>query len=147
MTSKNDTLRNWYATVWEGGGFDAIPGFFVNEGGNSYSGGYALLPDFATAPEELQEWLTILSTLVTGIRVNILHTIEEGDWISAMLEITCQRCDTGADVTAYQQVSMRIVNGKIAESYPVFDFIRFFEQLGQLPPDTHALLLTGACLK
>lgn len=141
MTRKADILRQWYREIWEDGTFEAIEEYFVPAPHSQH-----LVPNFGIEPSEIREWMLVLRKFVTDIRVDVLHTIEEGDWISAMLEISCVDLQTDRPVTVHQQIMIRFDGDKKAESYPAFDFIDFFEQLGQLPENTHALLLGGTRL-
>lgn len=141
MTHKADILRKWYREIWEDGNFEAIERYFVAAPHNQY-----IAPNFGIEPGEIREWMLVLRKFVTDIRVDVIQTIEEGDWISAMLEINCIDLRTNQPVQVYQQIMLRFEGDKKAESYPAFDFIRFFEQLGQLPENTHALLLGGTTL-
>ncbi|MGZ2258046.1 ester cyclase [Roseobacter sp. A03A-229] len=140
--TKADILREWYTAVWEEGRLDVIEDYFVDAPHNRH-----IAQGFGIEPSEIREWVSVLRSFVTDIRVELLHTIEQDDWISAMLEITCRNAATSEPVKVYQQIMLRFDGDKKAESYPAFDFIRFFEQLGQLPENTHALLLGGTVLR
>ncbi|WP_299505004.1 ester cyclase [uncultured Roseobacter sp.] len=140
--TKAEILKQWYKEVWEDGKLDVIEDYFVSEPHNQY-----IVPNFGIEPAEIREWVSVLRSFVTDIKVTIVHSIEEGDWLSAMLEIRCLNALSGQPVKVYQQIMLRFDGPLKAESYPSFDFIRFFEQLGQLPENTHALLLGGTKLE
>ncbi|WP_299671585.1 ester cyclase [uncultured Roseobacter sp.] len=140
--TKTDILREWYTAVWEEGRLEVIEDYFLDTTHTQH-----IAQGFGIEPSEIREWVSVLRSFVTDIHVTILHSIEEGDWISAMLEITCRNAATGAPMKVHQQIMLRFDGDKKAESYPAFDFIRFFEQLGQLPEHTHALLLGGTVLR
>lgn len=140
--TKADILKKWYETVWEDGRLDVIEDYFVAEPHNQY-----IAQSFGIEPSEIREWVSVVRSFVTDIQINILHSIEEGDWLSAMLEINCRSVATQEPIRVYQQIMLRFDGDRKAESYPAFDFIRFFEKLGQLPEDTHALLLGGTVLR
>lgn len=145
--SKADILKQWYVDVWENGDLDVIEDYFLELSHTSTDGEDHLAPGFGVDAKELREWLSILHSFVTDIKVDVLQTIEQGDWISAVLRITCRQRETTNKIEVIQQITLRFEGDKKAESYPSFDFIRFFEQLGQLPEDTHALLLSGTVLR
>ena len=145
--SKTDILKQWYVDVWENGNLDVIEDYFLEVAHNTNGGENHLVPGFGVDPKELREWLSILHSFVTDIKVDVLRTIEQGDWISAVLRITCRQRETSNKIEVIQQITLRFEGDKKVESYPSFDFIRFFEQLGQLPKDTHALLLSGTVLR
>lgn len=145
--SKTEILKQWYVDVWENGNLDVIEDYFLEVAHNSHGSNNHLVPNFGVDTKELREWLSILHSFVTDIKVEVLQTIEQGDWISAMLRINCRQRETSNQIEVIQQITLRFEGDKKAESYPSFDFIRFFEQLGQLPEDTHALLLSGTVLR
>lgn len=140
--TKADILKNWYKAVWEEGQFDVVDDYFVQDPHDQY-----IVKNLGIEPSEIREWVSVLRSFVTDIRVDIVHSIEEDDWLSAMLEINCRTVATHKPVKVYQQIMLRFDGDRKAESYPCFDFIRFFEQLGQLPENTHALLLGGTVLR
>ncbi|WP_298835732.1 nuclear transport factor 2 family protein [uncultured Roseobacter sp.] len=146
MTPNLSILRDWYTRVWENSDLDAMDELLLQNTENSHAGGYSLIPNLVSEPNELREWITVFNSLVEDIRVTFVRTTEQGDWISVMMEIHCRQIGTDKTICVNQQVTARIAGDRIAESYPAFDFIRFFEQLGQLPADCHALLLTGTRL-
>ncbi|MFK7881886.1 hypothetical protein [Roseobacter sp.] len=139
--TKAEILDRWYKDVWEDGKLDVIEDYFIPEEDMEHTAA-----NFRIVPSEIREWVSILRSFVTDIKVKMLHSIEDDEWLSAMLEIKCTNAATGAPVKVYQQIMLRFEGNLKAESYPAFDFIRFFEQLGQLPEDTHALLLSGTRL-
>lgn len=141
MTSKHEILDNFYKQVWERGNFDVIEDYF-----DLTTSKNRLINDAGIEPNEIREWVGIIRSYVTDIKVEIIKSIEEGEWISAYLQIDCIRLDNGAPVHVYQQIMLRFLDGRKIESYPQFDFLRFFEQIGQLPENTHELLLGGTKL-
>lgn len=142
--SKYEIMRDWYTSVWENGDLDVIEAFYTCDAGVAEKD---LLPENVRSAHEVREWLTVLRSFVTEIKVDIVQYMEKDDWASAVIEIKCKRRDTSADVHAMQLIAVRFEAEKVAEIYRSFDWIRFFEQLGQLPENTHALLLGGTVLK
>ena len=142
LANKHDILENYYKEVWERGDLDAVDTYF-----NLVADTNRIIDDAGIVPSEIREWVSIIRSFVTNISVRVVKSVEEGDWISAYLEINCQRIDNGAAVHVYQQIKMRFVGDQKIESYPQFDFLRFFEQIGQLPENTFELLMGGARLK
>lgn len=91
--------------------------------------------------------MEILRGLVSHLKVTFIHTIDKDDWTAAFLKITCNCRRTNKPVAVYQQIMCRQCNGLLVESYPLFDLLRFFEQLDQLPKDAYALLMAGTRLR
>lgn len=138
MPSTSHILRRFYADVWEDGRLDMINAYFAPASENSI-----MIDDRRVEPDEIEEWMKILFSLTRDIRVAVVHTLDDGDWASALMRVNCTSRATGAKVEIYQQVMSRQKDGRLVESYPQFDFLRFFEQLGQLPQDAYPLLMAG----
>jgi len=136
-----DVLRRFYAEVWEQENLSAIPDYFHHRVPDDI-----LIADRAVEVDEVREWMDVLRALVTDIKVTFLHTIDQGDWTAAFMRINCRSRANGAPVEVYQQIMSRQADGRLIESYPQFDLLRFFEQLGQLPEDVYPLLMGGTRL-
>ncbi|WP_282096825.1 ester cyclase [Epibacterium ulvae] len=141
MTTKTDLMLQYYRDVWENGELEKIESYFTPQDHDQY-----VVEGKKIVPSEIREWVSIIRSFVTDIKVTILQSVEEGDWLALMLRIDCLRVDTRTPVRVHQQIMFRFDGNLKAESYPFFDFLNFFEQLGQLPEDVHALLLAGTHL-
>ncbi len=141
MSAKIDRMKQYYHEVWEKGDLSVIESYFTPQDHGNY-----IVSGKQIVPSEIREWVSVVRSFVTNIKVTVVHSIEEGDWLSMMLRFDCRRRDTGAPVTVHQQIMFRFDGDLKAESYPFFDMLSFFEQLGQLPEDVHALLLSGTRL-
>ncbi|WP_299614514.1 hypothetical protein [uncultured Tateyamaria sp.] len=87
--------------------------------------------------------MAILFSLVRDIQVTFLKALDVDNWASVFMRINCTSRVNGAKVEVFQQIMSRQQDGRLAESYPQFDLLRFFEQLGQLPDDAYPLLMAG----
>ena len=141
MEPTSDILRKFYRDVWENGNFSAIPHYFEPE-----TGGDILVTDRAVELHEVREWMDVLRARVTNIRVTFIHTLDQGDWASAFLEVRCNCRRTDKPVVVYQHVMSRQRDGRIVESYPQLDLLRLFKQLDLLPEDAYPLLMGGTRL-
>lgn len=137
-----EILRRYYTDVWEHQRTDRIATFFHDTVPPDI-----LLPERPIEPSEVREWIEVVHSLVRDIQVTFLRTIEQGEWTSAFLKIDCTSHQTGKAVSVYQHIMVRQVNGKLVESYPQFDLLRFFEQIGQLPENAYELLMAGTQLR
>ncbi|WP_299653042.1 hypothetical protein [uncultured Tateyamaria sp.] len=102
-----------------------------------------LVGDRGVEPNEVREWMAILFSLVRDIQVTFLKALDVDNWASVFMRINCTSRVNGAKVEVFQQIMLRQQDGRLAESYPQFDLLRFFEQLGQLPDDAYPLLMAG----
>ncbi len=75
---KSDILKRWYyREIWENGNSDAIDDYFVTQPKDR-----EMAPAFGIQPAEIREWMLVLRKFVYDIRVEVIQTVEEGDWIS-----------------------------------------------------------------
>ncbi len=142
MLSKTEVVARWYRILWTEGRVDQIGSLYAPADAAD-----CLMPQGSIDPNEISDLISILHEFLDAINVDVLHCVQDGSWISAMLRLSGEKAGTGTPVTAVWQTSMRIEGEIIVESYPTFDFVPFFEQLGQLPHDAFALLLSGTILR
>ena len=140
--SKSALLGKWYQDVWEYGDLDAIDKYFSPE-----TAAQGLVPGMSMGPEDFRDLVTVVRRLVGPIRVSVVHTVEQGDWLSALIEVITRAADSHAPVHVHGQVMVRFNGDKMVETYNAFDFLTFFEQLRQLPPNSMPLLLGGTVLR
>ncbi|TMV08773.1 ester cyclase [Ruegeria sediminis] len=136
--TKSDVLKAWYAEVWEQGNTDAISRFFTPD-----TTAEGLIPEMQVGPDDFRDLVTAFRHILGDIRVDLPKIIEDGNWLSAILHVHTTRADTGAPIEVTGQVMARFRDGKVVEAYNQFDFISFFEQLGQFPQDTLPVCMTG----
>jgi len=133
-----EILKAWYARVWEQNDLDAVAEYFdVDAMANG------LMTDLAAELEDFQTIVPAVMRLVRNVKINITHSMEDGDKAWAHLEISALNAENLSPVACSGQVMIRTKNNKIIEAYNHFDFMSFFEQLGFLPKDTIALCLSG----
>ncbi len=136
--TKSELLKAWYSEVWEQGNTDAIDQYFLPD-----TMAEGLIPEMQVGADDFRDLVTAFRHLLGDIRVELPKIIEENDWLSAILHVHTSRADTGAAVEVSGQVMARFKDGKMVEAYNQFDFVSFFEQLGQLPQDTLPVCMTG----
>lgn len=136
--TKTELLQRWFDEVWFRGNLDAIDELFAPS-----TKANGLLPEMAMGPEDFRELVTVLREHIGDIKVTLVKTIENGDWLAALLQARMNRTDNGAPVEVTGQVIVRFDGDKMTEAYNQFDMISWFEQLGQMPPNTLPVCLTG----
>lgn len=94
-------------------------------------------------PGDFKGFYEALLELVSDVDIRIDHSMESGDWISALCTVRamCRRTGKPAGMTGH--VQMKIVDGHIVDAYNHFDFMGFYEQLGLLPEGSFARCLGG----
>ncbi|GAB5438523.1 ester cyclase [Falsiruegeria mediterranea] len=136
--TKSELLKEWYDQVWVHGDVDAIEKFFDPE-----TMAEGIIPEMQVGVDDFRDLVTAFRYHVGEIDVKLPKTIENGDWVAAMLHVHTSRADNGAPIEVTGQVMARIKDDKVVEAYNQFDFISLFEQLGQLPEDTLPVCMTG----
>lgn len=136
--TKTELLQRWFDEVWFRGNLDAIDEMFVPA-----TKANGLLPEIVMGPEDFRELVAVLRAHVGNIKVTLLKTIENGDWLAALVHARMVRTDNGAPVEVTGQVFTRFAGDKMVEAYNQFDMISWFEQMGQMPANTLPVCLTG----
>jgi predicted ester cyclase len=135
---KREILELWYEEVWQNGNLDVIDQLFEN-----VSAAQGFLHDSNVTRQEIEELVTASKMLLNNIRPEIIHTVEDENWLAALVTVHGNRPDNGAPVEFSSHVMIRFNNGKIAEKHNLLDFFSLFEQLDQLPEDALAVCVTG----
>ena len=136
--TKIELLQRWCDEVWRKGNLDAIDELFDPSAVTS-----GVVPQLQIGPEDFRELVTVLRHHVRDIEVTILKTVEQDDWLAAMIQFNTSRADNGAPIEVAGQVLLRYAGDKMIEAYNHFDYLSFFEQLGLVPPDSLTICLTG----
>ncbi len=136
--TNSDILRAWYSEVWEKGNTDAIGQFFAPD-----TVAKGLIPEMQVGAEDFRDLVMAFRHILGDIKVDLPKTIENDDWVSAILHVSTSRADNGAPLKVTGQVMARFKDQMIVETYNQFDFVSLFEQLGQFPQDTLPVCMTG----
>lgn len=136
--TKSELLKEWYDQVWVHGDLEAIDQFFDPD-----TMAEGIIPEMQVGVDDFRDLVTAFRYHVGKIDVKLPKTIENGDWVAAMLHVHTSRADNGAPIEVTGQVMARFKDDKVVEAYNQFDFISLFEQLGQLPEDTLPICMTG----
>ncbi|WP_299614515.1 ester cyclase [uncultured Tateyamaria sp.] len=142
MPNKVKTLQGWYDEVWTNGDLEAIPKFLAP---NARSRG--IMGDMPFAIDDLEDLVTMVRELLGTIEITLPITMEQDDWLSALVEIKSHAADTGDPVHVFGQVIARFDGGKMVEIYTGTDSLTLFEQLGMLPENAMAVMLGGTRLR
>ena len=135
--SLEGTLQEWYRRVWEEADVSAIDEMLapdvtitgLEEGTFSDKDAFKLFHE-------------LVFRILRDIRPKILKTIEEGEWIAALIELNATVVANGEALSVQSHLLARIVDGKVVEGNNMIDFITAFQQIGVMPPRTldHCLL-------
>ncbi|SFU17249.1 ester cyclase [Sedimentitalea nanhaiensis] len=136
--NKADLLRKFYEDVWVKNNLDAIDLYFS---ANAEAGG--IIPEMSFGPDEFRELVFAVRNLLGEIDIDMPIVIENGEWAAGIIKARTSRADNGAPVEVTGQTMARFEGDKLVEAYNQFDYVSLFEQLGQLPPDTLPICMTG----
>jgi HAMP domain-containing protein len=142
MLSKADVIQRWFEEVWINGRLDLIEELYDPAAAGEY-----LIPAGPRQKQEIGELINVLNSFVSDLRVQVIHSVEQADWISAMIKAHGLKADTDTPVHVRWLTLVRIEGETIVESYPSMDYMSFFEQMGQLPENVFELLLSGTVLR
>jgi hypothetical protein len=131
-------LKNWYQEVWVEANLDAIPKYMAANGKAA-----GIFPDLVMPTNDMEDMISLVRPTLDKMVIEFRLFIEQGDWLSAIVDSQCTSAVTGEPVNVISHVAIRVEDGKIAEMYNSFDALSFFEQMGQLPPNALALMLSG----
>lgn len=141
MSANLDLARNFLKRVWEDEDSNAI--YEVFTGATTVQG----LEEVAqVGPEEFHAFQRMMTAQFSDIRHTILQTVEEGEWLSLLCDISAVYREGEMPVATRTQIMLRIVNGRIVEAHNQIDLVSIFESIGRLPPRTLDLCLVGAKL-
>lgn len=136
--SRSELLKRFYQDVWIDGKLDEIDHYFAPDAKAD-----GLFSRMQFGPEDFRDLITAASHLLGPLRIDCPVMVENGDWVAALIHVRTTRADNGAPIEVTGQTIVRFEDDRIAEAYNQFDFISFFEQLGQFPEDTLPVCLTG----
>ena len=90
--------------------------------------------------------MAALSNLLHNITLDYAEEIEQGERVAARLIVRAQQPVTERPISFSGHFIARVVNGRMCEINVTMDYMKMFEQLGQLPEEPLAICLTGARL-
>ncbi|MEM9552483.1 MAG: ester cyclase [Pseudomonadota bacterium] len=136
--SKAEMLQNWYDEVWVEGDLTAIEKYFAPD-----TQAVGVIQNFQMGIDDFRDLVFAMRNMVDSLTVKVAKAVENGDWLAGLIQVNATVKDTGAPVEVFGQVMARVEGDKFVETYNQFDFIGFFEQTGQMPPDTLPICMTG----
>jgi len=94
-------------------------------------------------PDDFEEFHGLICNHADDIKMKILHSVEDQDWISVMYDFKAKKKGTDTPVEMTGNTMVRFHNGKIIEAHEHVDFITFFRCLGIMPENTLEHCLSG----
>lgn len=142
MIHKKELLQAFFDTVWTNGHTDAIPRFLTEDVQHE-----GVLPDMNLSSPDLAELISLVHARFSPPKITIIQTVENGEWISALVQLYHRPSVNEPIHKVMGQVMARCEGTRFAEMYNCFDNISFFEQIGLLPENAMVVLLAGTRLQ
>ncbi|WP_419907586.1 ester cyclase [Hoeflea sp.] len=128
MTEKTQVMETWFSRVWSQEDETAIDQMLVSD-----TTARGLGSQNHVGPAEFKAFQRALLGLVGNVRIDAKKTMEDGDWLSALVVFNGTRRDNGKPVSMTGHVLAMIVDGKIVDAHNHFDWMGLFEQCDLLP--------------
>lgn len=132
-----ETVKQWFHELWEEADTAAINA--LSNSGTTMQGAISEL----AAPQNYGEVVTALNDLPKNIHFEYAYPVEQGEWVAVKLIVQAQSAATGDDVRFTGQIIARVKEAIVTELIATIDYMKMFEQLGQLPEDSLPICLTG----
>ncbi|MGC9370821.1 MAG: ester cyclase [Paracoccaceae bacterium] len=136
--TKTELLDAFLHRVWIAGDFAAAQDLF-----SPTATARGVVPAMAVGPEDFGIAAEALRGLVAAPAYRIERTVEQGDWLSALVSVRASGAANGHPVALTGQVMLRFDGDRVAEAHNHFDYLGFFEQLGLLPEEALGAFLSG----
>ncbi len=131
-------VQEFFDTVWRRGDETAAQDFFHPDASATGLGS-----DMAFDPNDFVTFVQSSLMLISAPRMEIMHVVEDGDWLSLHLRCKALSRLSGAKIDFTGQLMVRVKEGKIAEAYNHFDMVAFFVQMGFVPENVVEKMLAG----
>ena len=142
MSHKIKSLQGWCDEVWTNGNLDAISSFLAPDARTR-----GIMGDMPFVADDMAELVSMIREQLGPITVTLPVTVEQDKWLSALIEVKSRSLATGDPIHIFGQVIVRFENEKMSEVYKGVDSLMLFEQLGMLPENAMAIMLSGTRLQ
>ncbi len=136
--TKIELLQQWNYRVWNQQERGAIADLMTDDAII-----YGLGKQIITGPAAFAEFHAKLCRLFAVIEIDVLQTMEQGNWISSVCEARGEAAKTGKVFSISGAMYCKVINGQFVEVFNLFDFLGLFAQMELLPADALALGLSG----
>ncbi|MEO1347165.1 MAG: nuclear transport factor 2 family protein, partial [Pseudomonadota bacterium] len=102
MPHKAEILQDWFARVWTDGDLDAILEFLSPDAASK-----GILPDVALTPDDMPHLVQLMRAQLGPIDVRLAKTMDQGDWIAALLEVRSHVRDTVVAINLFVLIIAR----------------------------------------
>lgn len=149
MPSHLEIWETWCRRVWREQDEAAIDEMFIPEGMARGLGPHLKLADHRfqeherIGPGGFKVFHRCILAMMHDVDIQVTHSMENGDWISALCVFHAKKTGTDEQVKMTGTVFLKIVDEKIVEAYNHWDFFSLFEQLKLVPGASFEKCLAG----
>lgn len=138
MGQHKDLMEQWFQRVWNENDTNYIYEVCAPEMKTKGHRGRDIL-----GPDDFIGFHGIICSLVDDIQMDIIHCVEDGDWVSVVYNFEGKKKNTDIDVKMTGSTMIRFENGKAVDVHEHVDFLKLFEALGVLPENALEMGLSG----
>ena len=142
MPHKVKTLQTYFTEIWVNGNLEALPDILAPDARTR-----GIMGEMPFDRDEFSELVTMVRELLGAIDVSYPILVEQGDWLSAVVEIKSHAAFTGDPIHVFNHFTARFEGHRMQEIYSGVDSMVLFEQLGLLPENAMAVMLGGTRLR
>ncbi len=134
----SDLLHRWFDEVWNQDRLATIDELLDPD--VTFHGA---LDSVISPGVDYKEVVTAMKALLDQLKVTVTHSLDNGEMATVRVRVDAFDHSHKHKLDFTGQMMVRVRNGRFVEFYSNFDYLRMFEQLGQLPTDALPVLLTG----
>lgn len=133
-----EVVKQWFHDLWERADAAAI-----NALSQSDTVIHGAITDLGATRNDYSDMVMALNGLLNNITFEYITPLEQGDLVAAQLLVRAQAPRSNTPIRFSGQFIARVTEGKLAEITATIDYMKMFEQLGQIPEESLAICLTG----
>ncbi|WP_299145520.1 hypothetical protein [uncultured Tateyamaria sp.] len=141
MPQKFQTLQTYFDEVWVKGNVEALGDLLAPDARTR-----GIMGEMPFDQDDMTELVSMVRELLGPIEVSYPVTVDQDDWLSAVVEIKSHSAINGDPVHVFNHVIARFDGPRMIEIYSGVDSLMLFEQIGLLPDSALAVLLGGTRL-
>jgi hypothetical protein len=103
MSDKATLLKNWYQEVWVEASLEAIPKYMAPNGKAA-----GIFPDLVMPTNDMEDMISLVRPMLDKMNIEFRLFIEQGDWLSAIVDSQCTCAVTGDPVNVISLVAIRV---------------------------------------
>ncbi|GAB5432001.1 MAG: hypothetical protein EpisKO_13710 [Epibacterium sp.] len=131
-------LKYWFEEVWNKDNLSVIDELLDPD--VTFNGA---LDGVAAPGVDYKEVVGALKARLDQPYVTITHSMDDDDLAMVRVQVRAHDLTRTRELDFTGQMCVRVRDGRFVEFYSNFDYLRMFEQLGQLPSDALPVCLTG----